>query len=100
MQGVHELDGKIYVSNDKNIVKKPYKSGNVGYFQLNKKAMMFDFFVVNNDKIIEKYTFHPNEKRMKNLDNMVKLICEKIKPLLKDENIKSLIDQINKKAIF
>ena len=100
MQGVHLLDNKVYVSNDNNIVKRQCKNGEMAYFQLNKRAMMFDCLILNNDKIVEQYTFHPPVKRMKNLEAIVKAICEHFKPILQDANIDNLIKQLNKRAIL
>lgn len=100
MQGVHFFNDKVHISNDKNIVQRAYKTGEVAYFQLNKKAMLLDCFILNNEKVVERYTFHPIEKRMKGLDALVKFVCERFEPFLKDKNIDNLIKQIYKKAVL
>lgn len=99
MFGVHELKGKVFVSNDLNIVKAPYKTGQMAYFQLDKRAMQFDCLVIENNKIVENYVFHPQQKRISSLNKLVEFVCERFKPFLKDENIPALIKAISKKAI-
>ena len=99
MFGVHVLNDKVFISNDRNIVKAPMKNGDVAYFQLDKKAMQFDCLVINNNEITEEYTFYPQEKRVSALNKIVEFVCEKFKPNLKDENIKVLMIMISQRAI-
>ena len=99
MFGVHVLNDKVFISNDRNIVKAPMKNGDVAYFQLDKKAMQFDCLVINNNEITEEYTFYPQEKRVSDLKKIVEFVCEKFKQSLKDENIPALIKAIDRTSI-
>ena len=99
MLGVHVLNDKVFVSNDLNIVKAPFKTGEMAYFQLDQKAIQFDCLVIKNNQIVEEYVFHPQTKRVSQLNKIVEIVCERFKPFLKDENIPALIKAITKRAI-